>query len=187
MLVLPIFMTIENDEERSLAETLYLTYKNRMYGIAYAILRNREEAEDAVMDAVISIAKNISRFSSIPRNKTESLIVVIIRNAAINRYRYHKRRSTLPLEEAAIGIPDSDPTPEEMFGQKANYEELLRAIRILDPIYRDILLLKYLYEYDNGTIAALTGVAEATVRVRLMRAKEKLSGLLRGGESDGAK
>ena len=187
MLVLPIFMTIENDEERSLAETLYLTYKNRMYGIAYAILRNREEAEDAVMDAVISIAKNISRFSSIPRNKTESLIVVIIRNAAINRYRYHKRRSTLPLEEAAIGIPDSDPTPEEMFGQKANYEELLRAIRILDPIYRDILLLKYLYEYDNGTIAALTGVAEATVRVRLMRAKEKLSELLRGGESDGAK
>ena len=52
MLVLPIFMTIENDEERSLAENLYLTYKNRMYGIAYAILHNREEAEDAVMDAV---------------------------------------------------------------------------------------------------------------------------------------
>ena len=41
MLVLPIFMTIENDEERSLAENLYLTYKSRMYGIAYAILHNR--------------------------------------------------------------------------------------------------------------------------------------------------
>ena len=144
MLVLPIFMTIENDEERSLAENLYLTYKSRMYGIAYAILHNREDAEDAVMDAVFSIVKNISLFSSIPRNKTESLIVVIIRNAAIN-------------------------------------------IRSLDPIYRDILLLKYLYEYDNGTIAAMTGIAEATVRVRLMRAKEKLSELLRGGESDGAK
>ena len=88
---------------------------------------------------------------------------------------------------AAIDIPDSDPTPEEMFGQEEDYEELLRAIRSLDPIYRDILLLKYLYEYDNGTIAAMTGIAEATVRVRLMRAKEKLSELLRGGESDGAK
>ena len=186
MLVLPIFMTIENDEERTLAENLYLTYKNRMYGIAYAILHNREEAEDAVMDAVFNIVKNISRFSLIPRNKTESLIVVISRNAAINRYNYNKRRSTLPLEGAAIDIPDSDPTPEEMFGQKEDYEELLRAIRSLDPIYRDILLLKYLYEYDNGTIAAMTGVAEATVRVRLMRAKEKLSGLLGGGEPDGA-
>ena len=187
MLVLPIFMTIENDEERSLAENLYLTYKSRMYGIAYAILHNREDAEDAVMDAVFGIVKNISLFSSIPRNKTESLIVVIIRNAAINRYNYNKRRSTLPLEGAAIDIPDSDPTPEEMFGQEEDYEELLRAIRSLDPIYRDILLLKYLYEYDNGTIAAMTGIAEATVRVRLMRAKEKLSELLRGGESDGAK
>ena len=187
MLVLPIFMTIENDEERSLAENLYLTYKNHMYGIAYAILHNREDAEDAVMDAVFSIVKNISRFSSIPRNKTESLIVVIIRNVAINRYHYNKRRSTLPLEEAAIDIPDSDPPPEEMFGQKEDYEELLRVIRALDPIYRDILLLKYFYEYDNGTIAAMTGVAETTVRVRLMRAKEKLSGLLGGGESDGAK
>ena len=146
-----------------------------------------QDAEDAVMDAVFSIVKNISLFSSIPRNKTESLIVVIIRNAAINRYNYNKRRSTLPLEGAAIDIPDSDPTPEEMFGQEEDYEELLRAIRSLDPIYRDILLLKYLYEYDNGTIAAMTGIAEATVRVRLMRAKEKLSELLRGGESDGAK
>ena len=177
MLVLPIFMTIENDEERALAENLYLTYKSRMYSIAYAILHNREDAEDAVMDAVFSIVKNISLFSSIPRNKTESLIVVIIRNAAINRYNYNKRRSTLPLEGAAIDIPDSDPTPEEMFGQKEDYEELLRAIRSLDPIYRD----------DNGTIAAMTGIAEATVRVRLMRAKEKLSELLRGGESDGEK
>ena len=118
MLVLPIFMTIENDEERALAENLYLTYKSRMYGIAYAILHNREDAEDAVMDAVFGIVKNISLFSSIPRNKTESLIVVISRNAAINRYNYNKRRSTSSLDETANYIPDNNPTPEEMFGQK---------------------------------------------------------------------
>lgn len=186
MLFLPIFMTIENDEERSLAENLYLTYKSRMYGIAYAILHDREDAEDAVMDAVFSIVKNISLFSQASRNKTGSLIVVIIRNAAINRYNYNKRRSTSSLDEAENDIPYSDPTPEEMFGRKEDYEELLRVIRTLDPIYRDILLLKYLYEYDNRAIAAMTGVAEATVRVRLMRAKEKLSVLLGGGEPNGA-
>ena len=186
MLLLPIFMTIENDEERSLAENLYLTYKSRMYSIAYAILHDREDAEDAVMDAVFSMVKNISLFSPASRNKTGALIVVIIRNAAINRYNYNKRRSTSSLDEAENDIPYSDPTPEEMFGRKEDYEELLRVIRTLDPIYRDILLLKYLYEYDNGTIAAMTGVAEATVRVRLMRAKEKLSVLLGGGEPNGA-
>ena len=187
VLTLPIFMTIENDEERSLAESLYLTYKSRMYGIAYAILHTREDAEDAVMDAVCSIVKNISLFSPVSRNKTEALIVVIVRNAAINRYHYKKRRNTSSLEETANYIPDSDPTSEEMFGQKEDYEGLLQAIRTLAPIYRDALLLKYLYEYDNGTIASVTGVAEATVRVRLMRAKEKLSELLKGGEPDGEK
>ena len=182
--MLPIFLTIENDEERSLAERLYLTYKSRMYGIAYSILHSREDAEDAVMDAVYSIVKNISLFSSAERNKTESLIVIIIRNTAINRYHYNKRRSMSSLDETFENIPDGDPTPEEMFGQDEDYDELLRKIRMLDPIYCDILLLKYLYEYDNGTIAAMTGIAEATVRVRLMRAKALLSELLRGGVSD---
>lgn len=186
MLMFPIFMTMENGEERALAEDLYLTYRSRMYGIAYAILHHREDAEDAVMDAVFSIVKNISLFSSVPRNKTESLIVVIVRNAAINRYNYNRRRRTSSLDaEAAKELPDRDPTPEELFGQQADYEALLRVIRSLDPIYRDVLLLKYLYGYDNGTVAAVTGVAEATVRVRLMRAKEKLSALLGGGKPDG--
>lgn len=182
--MLPIFLTIENDEERSLAEQLYLTYKSRMYGIAYSILHKREDAEDAVMDAVYNIVKNISRFSSSERNKTESLIVIISRNAAINRYNYNKRRSMSSLDETFENIPDSDPTPEEMFGQNEDYEELLRYIRTLDPIYSDVILLKYLYEYDNGTIAAMTGIAEATVRVRLMRAKTLLAELLRGGVPD---
>ena len=48
--MLPIFLTIENDEERSLAEDLYLTYKSKMYRIAYAVLHNKEDAEDVVMD-----------------------------------------------------------------------------------------------------------------------------------------
>ena len=63
--MLAIFMTIENDGERRLAEELYLSYRGRMYGIAYSVLHNREDAEDTVMDAVYSIVNNISRFCRI--------------------------------------------------------------------------------------------------------------------------
>ena len=48
--MLPIFLTIESEEERNLAENLYLTYKSKMYRIAYAVLHNKEDAEDIVMD-----------------------------------------------------------------------------------------------------------------------------------------
>ncbi len=172
--MLAVFMTIENEEQRTLAEDLYLTYKSKMYGIAYAILGNREDAEDAVMDAVYNIVKNISMFSRDLRNKNESLIVIIVRNTAINRYNANKRRSYVPINDVSFDIPDEDESPDVAYIEAEQYEELLNNIRILDAIYRDVLLLKYLYEYDNGKIASITGVAEATVRVRLMRARDLL-------------
>ena len=75
----------------------------------------------------------------------------------------------------------TDETPEEYFKNAESYEELLCAIRSLEPIYRDVILLKYLYEYENAEIASVLGVAEATVRVRLMRAKKLLKNKLSGG------
>ncbi len=185
--MLPIFLTIKNDDERLLAECLYLTYKNKMYGIAFSILRKREDAEDAVMDSVYKIVKNISVFNGIDRNKTESLIVIIVRNTAINRYHYNKYREYEPINASEAFIPDDSPSPADIIIEKERYNELLDKIRSLEPIYRDVLLMKYLYDYDNGRIASLTGVAEATVRVRLMRAKKLLGDLLKGGAADEGK
>ena len=182
--MLPIFLAIENDSERELAEQLFLAYKSKMYNIAYSILHNNEDAEDSVMDAVYKIAKNISMFCGIDRNKTESLIVIIIRNTAINRYHYNQHRVHTPIEELDNVLYDETPSPMDLVIEAEQYEELLNKIRSLEPIYRDVILLKYLYDYDNGTIASLTGVAEATVRVRLMRARQLLDELLKGGKAD---
>ena len=182
--MLPIFLAIENDSERELAEQLFLTYKSKMYNIAYSILHNNEDAEDSVMDAIYKIAKNISRFCGIARNKTESLIVIIIRNTAINRYHYNQHRVHTSINELDNVLIDEMPSPMDLVIEAEQYEELLNKIRSLDPIYRDVILLKYLYDYDNDTIASLTGVAEATVRVRLMRARQLLDELLKGGKAD---
>lgn len=182
--MLPIFLTIKNDDERLLAERLYLAYKNKMYGIAFSILRKREDAEDAVMDSVYKIVKNISVFNGIDRNKTESLIVIIVRNTAINRYNYNKHREYEPIDGAATFIPDDSPNPANIIIEQERYNELLSKIRSLDSIYRDVLLMKYLYGYDNATIASLTGVSESTVRVRLMRARKLLDDMLKGGATD---
>ena len=182
--MLSIFLIIENEEERSLAEELYLTYKSKMYGIAYAVLHNKEDAEDAVMDSVYKIVNNISKFVGTDRNKAESLIVIIVRNTAINRYHYNQHRQHIPMDEYENMFPDDSSSPSDILIEHEQHEELLQKIRSLDAIYRDVLLLKFLYEYDNSTIASLTGVAEATVRVRLMRAKHLLKQILEGGMAD---
>lgn len=185
--MLPIFLTIKNDDERLLAERIYLTYKSKMYSIAFSILRNREDAEDAVMDSVYKIVKNISVFNGIDKSKTESLIVIIVRNTAINRYNYNKYREYDPIDGATMLIPDDSPNPADNIIEQEQYNELLNKIRSLDSLYRDVLLMKYLYGYDNATIASLAGVSESTVRVRLMRARKLLDEMLKGGAADEGK
>jgi len=88
------------------------------------------------------------------------------------------------MEEYSNMIPDDSGSPSDILIEQDRFDGLLQKIRSLDAIYRDVLLLKYLYEYDNSLIASLTGVAEATVRVRLMRAKRLLEQILKGGGTD---
>ena len=74
---------------------------------------------------------------------------------------------------------------EEYFLSAEAYGELLAKIRALEPIYRDVILMKYLYGYANLEISAMLGISESTVRVRLMRGKKLLKNKISGGAGDG--
>ena len=169
-----MFAVIEDPKERNLAEELFLTYKEKMYRIALAILKNSADAEDSVMDAALSIVKNISLFLPLEKEERESLLVIIVRNTAINRYRKNNKDITVLLDESHENVPDNEPTPEELFIIDESYEALLRNIMSLEPLYRDIIIMKFLYDHDNKTISGILGIPESTVRVRLWRAKKLL-------------
>ena len=178
--MLTIFNLLEDGDERNLAEAIYKKNKRSMYGVAYSILKNRADAEDAVMDAVYKIINNISKFDSEDSEKTRSLVMIIVRNVAINKYNYNKSHATSALEDAESELYTEE-SPEDFFCNAESYEKLLSAIRALEPIYRDVILMKYLYDYGNFEISAMLGISESTVRVRLMRGKKLLKNKLSGG------
>ncbi len=182
--MLTIFNLLEDKAERNLAEAIYKKHKKAMYGVAYSILKNSADAEDAVMDAVYKIINNISKFDSDVSEKTRSLVMIIVRNIAINKYNYNKAHATATLDEEAESELYTEETPEDFFCNAESYAELLAEIRALEPIYRDVILMKYLYDYSNFEIAAMLGVSESTVRVRLMRGKRLLKNKLSGGAGD---
>jgi len=181
--MLAIFYSLEDKAERSLAEAIYKKHKKAMYGVAYSILKNSADAEDAVMDAVYKIINNISKFDSEASEKTRSLVMIIVRNVAINKYNYNKSHAAAALEEAESELY-AEESPEDFFFNAESYEKLLSGIRALEPIYRDVILMKYLYDYGNFEIAAMLGISESTVRVRLMRGKKLLKNKLSGGSGD---
>ena len=74
------------------------TYAVMMYGVAFRILGNDADAEDAVATALEKIFKNIDKISGINCPQTKGYIVTIIRNTSIDMYNRRKRRQTVELE-----------------------------------------------------------------------------------------
>ena len=78
---------VEDPKEKTKFEKIYRRYRSYMFRIAFAILENPQEAEDAVHAAFMKIIENIEKISEPECIKTQSYIVTIIRNQAIDIYR----------------------------------------------------------------------------------------------------
>lgn len=101
-------MMIESPEDQSKFEKVYLTYKGLMYHVAYKILNNEQDAEDAVHSAFVKIAENIGKIGDAVCPKTQSYVVTIVENKAIDLYRGNQRRSNITYLDEISGITVED-------------------------------------------------------------------------------
>lgn len=66
----------EQRYENSKLSILYDTYENKMYSIAYSILNNVEQAEDAVQDAFMKLIPYLHKIKNIDNLKTKGLVIL---------------------------------------------------------------------------------------------------------------
>ena len=140
-----------------------------MYRTAYEILRNRADAEDAVMDAMYRIVQNEEKFAGLAECDMRALAVICVRRAAIDIYRKNRKRP-YPVDELPEDVDTMD-SPEEIIAAEDSADGLLRLIRQMPPSYRDVLLLRCRYGMNDREIADVLGVHGGTVRTRLSRAR----------------
>ena len=158
---------IETPEDRSKFEVLYLEYRDYMYRVAFAILNNPEDAEDAVHSAFVKIAENIQKIDDPKCLKSRSYIVIITRNAAIDIYRRKQNHPQVEYMDATIGISveyDGD-------------NDVTKCMLKLPEQYRSVLMLKHYYGYEQKEIAKILGITYQNVRKIEQRAKAKLRSL----------
>ena len=158
---------VETAEQRSLLETLYMTNRQLMYGVAFRILRNQEDAEDAVHQAFVKIAENITKISDPNCPKTRSFVVTIVENKAIDIYNKRKKHPLLPYEEAVEG----------MTVEYSGDNELTACLAKLPANYRNFLMLKYYHGYTTRETAKLLGLSLFNAQKLDQRAKAKLKTL----------
>lgn len=173
-----IISAIENEEDRTFVEEIYLKYEKRMYVISYNILNDHHDAEDCVHETVKIIIDSLDKFKSAYKNQAlNTLIMIACKNCAINMYNKRKNRVQYVCEQYDLNvIPDYDPPIDEQIMDKLDIQTINNLINQLEPIYQDVITLRIM-ELRYEEIGKILGITPQTARKRMYRARQKLSEL----------
>ena len=170
---------IDSDEDKKRFTELYNTYKNLMYKVAFDILRNPHDAEEAVQESFFSIARNFSKISEINCPQTKGFVVIVVRNFSYNILKKIKRRHEADIDIDELEIPIDKQLPDETALDKYGVEALENALRQLPQNYYDIIYLTSYMDYSINDAAKFLGISYENAKKRLMRARAKLAVILK--------
>ncbi len=157
--------------QKSLLRQLYERYCQNMYTAAYQILKDSYLAEDAVHNAFLKVVGHLDKIGNPEEKTARNYLLIIARNEAIRIYQQNQRQ--FPAEDFEETIPDLQDIELETESREVK-QRIFDIIRSLEPVYCDILLLKFRCELEDEEIAEMLGITLANVRVRLHRARNKL-------------
>ena len=166
---------IEARDPRALG-LLYDRYAGYALAVALRVLRDREEAEEAVQDAIWQIWTGRVRYDPL-RGRFRTWVFMIARSRALDRLR---RRTTANAARAAAG----DPAPIAP-GEIELARDLRQSLAALSDDQRDAIVLAFYGGLTHGEIAERLGNPVGTVKSRIRRGLLELRSALssRGGES----
>jgi len=158
-------------------ESLVAGHAGMVFRIAYSILRNHHDAEDAVQECFLRVVKHQSRLHKIRNPKT--WLARVAWTTALD-----KRRAMPPaaasLDDSMFGeplldkLPDPAPRADERIAERQMQELLQRLIPTLPDDLRQTLELSTVHELNSAEIAEVMEIPEASVRTRLFRARKLL-------------
>lgn len=163
---------IEEQADRIRFEDIYRGYYKQMLTVANSILENPEDVEDAVQEALVRIAKHMPALRNREDWAVRGYVLTVAKNTALQLYNKNKRRLKHPHTQLF-----KEEVDDEVFQKVINmldYDLLLRAVRHMDPRYRQVLTLAYLQKMTPQEVASILGRKEDTVRKQLYRGKKLL-------------
>ena len=157
-------------DRRAFEELVELTHR-RVYSLAYRLTGDRVEAEDVAQEAYLRMFRGLAGFREEAR--FETWMHRIVTNCAISMMKRRGRFGDVLAEE-----PEDLPVPDTAASIVVERDSLSRAIAVLPPGQRVVLLLKDVYGLSFREIGEEVGIEEGAVKVRLHRARKRLRELL---------
>ncbi|MEN9400597.1 MAG: hypothetical protein RL632_1700 [Bacteroidota bacterium] len=146
------------------------THSGKLYGFALKFLRNAEDAQDIVQDVFEKLWINRKK---VEVEKAKAWMFTTAHNAMIN-YVMKKQRMILPGDEL---IPETAKSDRSLFESSQVVD---RAVSILPPVQKSIILLRDLEGYTYDEIGDILELSPSQVKVYLFRARNKIKKQLKG-------
>ena len=160
-----LLVKVGDGDEQSLI-LLYKKVSQRLFGIVLGLLRNRQDAEDAVSETFVRIVKYAPGFKR--NDNGYGWLATIARNCAVDILK--QRRDFADIDavfDLAAASPDVDADID-----------IDAAMSKLERQEREIVLLRYYGDITVRDIAKIIGLPKSTVMYKLQRAEDKLRTIL---------
>lgn len=147
-------------------------YQTLAFRVAFVLLADAAEAEDAAQEAFLKAWQALPRFRA--GAPLRPWLLQIVANEARNRRGAAARRGRLALRAAAIPSATDPPSPEGEALAGERRAALLAALNELRPEERLVIAHRYLFDLSEAETATALGCPRGTVKSRLSRALARL-------------
>ena len=165
-------------DERA-AEAIYDRFWDSSFGLAYTLLDDPADAEEAAQDALTYALTHIERYEP-ERARFRTWLHTI----TVSRCRDRRRRRvllSLPLVtwlRAGGDVPDPAPGPEHQAVQETTHDEVWEAIEKLNPPLKEAIVLRHWADYTYQEIGDMLGCSMRTAQSRVRLAHQRLKTIL---------
>jgi RNA polymerase sigma-70 factor (ECF subfamily) len=159
---------------------------NRLLSVARRMLRNEDDARDAVQECFLSAFRALDSFQQ--QSHLSTWLHRICVNACLMKLRSRRRAQEESIDDLlprflddghhAFHPPDWTASADVLLERHENRQVIRESIDRLPEPYRTVLLLRDIEELDTAEAAKALGVSETVVKVRLHRARQALRTLL---------
>ncbi|MFL5733968.1 MAG: sigma-70 family RNA polymerase sigma factor [Chloroflexia bacterium] len=150
---------------------LVTRYQSAVYNMAYRMLGDPTEAEDAAQEVFVRAWNQLHTFQLDRRFST--WLLSIASHYCIDLLR--RRRPAAPLDDVALYVESDDPAPDEIALQGEQAETVKRMLDRLPEKYRSVTVLRYYNDLSYDEISRVTGLTESAVKTQLHRARRMLA------------
>jgi len=160
-----------NREFRQLYDSVFQV----LFRVAFRVTNSREAAEDLCQESFFRLYERNMVFPS--PDEAKYWLIRVVKNASLN-YAKRKERERKAYQRAFREDHRQEETGEGILVKKETSEEVQKALELLPENLRIVLILKEYAEMNYKEIGKVLGISEGNVKVRVFRARERLSVLL---------